>query len=505
MAGGSLLLIRNSLAHLAARSLSLAAGLITIPLVSITLGREPLGLVGVYISLQGMLALVDLGLPIAVNQEVSVLSTKTAAPQSRASLIRSLEVLCWTIAAAVMALGLAATGPLVYHWFNVGLIPHPTLELALALIFVAVAVRLPIAFYSNALFGMNRHFYPNFVTSVMAVIRVVAAVIALVTFEVGLIGFFVIQLIANILEVLLLAVGVWRRERWYSTWPRLRIIRELTPRVGLFFALSAAAAALAQIDKVILSKMLSLTDFGIYSAGYSLAAGLLALSYPVSNAAFPQMVRDIAEQRQSDLRRLVLSASEFTILLIVPISAVIIARPDIALEILFATHSFPKELEIILPIMIAGGIAFSFVTLPHMYIIASGRLRHLLLINLMMLPAFAGAIWAGAAMAGIWGAAIAFAAMCIVRVLAYWSALSITGTQSRVWRNAAGIAIAAIAGCVLVARYITLWELSLSGRITMLFISCAILAGMLALVLPDCRQRLRQVYSLVFEPRAHND
>jgi O-antigen/teichoic acid export membrane protein len=86
------LFIRNPIAHFTARILSLGAGLALIPLVTLTLGAEPLGLLSVYATLQGMLALFDLGLPVIVNRQLAILTGRNNSHDARAQLIRSLEV-----------------------------------------------------------------------------------------------------------------------------------------------------------------------------------------------------------------------------------------------------------------------------------------------------------------------------------------------------------------------------------------------------------------------------
>ena len=321
------------------------------------------------------------------------------------------------------------------------------------LIFVAVAIRFPVAFYSNVLFGQRRHFYPNMVTSTAAVARIAAAIVALVEFKVGIVGFFVIQLIANVGEVALLAAGAWWRNGWLSARPQRHLLRKLTPRLGSFFSISLAGAALAQIDKVLLSKMLPLSDFGIYVAGYTLAAGLVALSYPIGNAAFPQLTRDIVEGKSSAVTRMLTSAMELTILLVVPIASVIVARPDAALHILFVAHAFPMGLAQILPLMILGGLAQSLVTLPHMFGIAAGRLHRIFWINALLIVPFAVAIWFGARTFGLEGAAGAFALMSLVRLGAYWAAIRTGAGQERAWLRGMVSAGVAVPGALSARRY----------------------------------------------------
>ena len=494
------MLVRNSLAHLLARMSSLGAGLAIIPLIATTLGREPLGLVGVYVSLQGMLALFDLGLPIAVNQEVSILSTRPDGGPLRASLVRTLELPCWLIVGVLVAIGWAINGPLVHHWFIAEHMAAGTLELALHLIFVAVAIRFPVAFYSNVLFGQRRHFYPNIVTSTAAVARIAAAVVALVEFKVGIVGFFVIQLVANLGEVALLAAGAWWRDGWLRARPQRHLLRKLTARLGTYFSISLAGAALAQIDKVLLSKMLPLSDFGIYAAGYTLAAGLVALSYPIGNAAFPQLTRDIVEGKSSAVTRMLTSAMELTIFLVVPIASVIVARPDAALHILFVAHAFPVGLGQILPLMILGGLAQSLVTLPHMFGIAAGRLHRIFWINALLIVPFALAIWFGARTFGLEGAAGAFALMSLVRLGAYWAAIRTGAGQERAWLRGMVSAGVAVPGCLIGAAILTSLAWNPGTRIAMFIAGYAILAVAVASSLPACRQWLRQVSPWCLRP-----
>ena len=135
--------VHNSIAHFIARIFSLGAGLALIPLVALTLGAEPLGLLGIYATLQGMLALFDLGLPVIVNHQLALLTGRNSTLAARAQLIRSLEILFWSMAVAFLAIGLLIRDALSSAWLNAEVLPHSVVAASLLVIIASVTIRFP--------------------------------------------------------------------------------------------------------------------------------------------------------------------------------------------------------------------------------------------------------------------------------------------------------------------------------------------------------------------------
>ncbi len=350
-----------------------------------TLGTESLGVAGAYVTLQGMVGLFDLGLPMATNHQLAVLVNRRASPAEKAAFIRSVEILFWAMAVLFLMLGFFTHRWLAESWFKVEIISPTVVSTSLLLIVTAVAVRFPVAFYSNVLFGLDRHVYPNIVIAALAVLRTAIAVVALKEFGIGLIGFFIIQLVFNLAEVALLATGVWYRNNHRLAAPDWKQLRHIARTSSLLMAIALISVILAQADKIILSNRLSLADFGIYVAAYTLASGLIALSYPVGNTVFPQLSQNLDRRQHDAVARLVRLGSEMTILLVVPLGAVIVMQPRAALDLLFLVRPVPGELAGILPLMMLGGMAHAFVTLPHMFQISTGKPAILFWINLFFL------------------------------------------------------------------------------------------------------------------------
>lgn len=484
------MLARNSLAHLAARVVSLAAGFVNIPLVSATLGNEALGMVGLQTSLQAMLGLVDLGIPTVANRELAVLSGRGASWESQAVLIRSLETLLWGLAAAFFLCGLALIGPLSQTWLNVHDLPTPTVAASIGLIAAGVAVRFPIALYTNVCFGLGRHMFPNAVVSVAAVLRIAASTGALLVMHVGVVGFFAIQLLAGAAEVAALALGIWwRRDGWLRR-PHLGQLRRMIRHSAVLTGISVSAVGLSQVDKVILSKLLPLGEFGLYSAAYSLASGLLAFSYPICNSIFPALSRsfDQGDRQQSGV--LVRWGSELTMLLILPAGAAIVAQSQSAADLLFLVKQAAPDMVAILPAMMLGGMAQAFVTVPHFFQIATNRSSRVLWINIAFLPIYIALTYFATNRWGMQGGALSFLAFNLARLVVHWFLLVADRQGVKYWRRlpatVLGMTGISLAIAVLLGRMVD----GSAPRIIMLIVTVPILTILVGGLLPGLRGHL---------------
>jgi O-antigen/teichoic acid export membrane protein len=477
------------MAHFIARILSLGAGLALIPLVALTLGAEPLGLLGIYATLQGMLALFDLGLPVIVNRQLALLTVRNRSPAARAQLIRSLEVLFWGMAVVFLVTGLLIGDAFSSGWLNAEVLPHSVVATSLLAIIASVAIRFPVAFYTNVLFGLGRHIYPNAVVGLAAILRIAVAFVALTQFHVGIVGLFLTQLAVIVIEIGLLVAGVWTRESHWDVLPNLDSLTGLIGTAGILTGVSIAGVILAQIDKIILSKVLTLGEFGIYSASYTFAAGLLALSYPFGNAVFPSLTQSIDQSKPESSARLVRVATELSILTLVPLGTVIATQPKAVLEVLFFVRSFPPELAAILPLMVLGALAHSFVTVPHMFLFAKNRAIVALWINVLLIVPYVILLVLCLKLLGIWGGALAFAILNIVRLMVYWTAL-LRGETLAVWRPIPLLVVANVGVCLLAGWAAGLLPTHPPLDQFLAVVTWTALTGALVLVLPASRRRV---------------
>jgi O-antigen/teichoic acid export membrane protein len=353
----------------------------------------------------------------------------------------------------------------------------------------ASVVRCPAAYYANVLFAYERHVFPNVVMSASAILRMLMGIVALVWLNVGIVGFFVIQLIGGAIEIVCLAGGVWLMQpcRWVR--PRWHVLRDIGTTIGGLTLVSLTAVILSQIDKVILSKLLNLSDFGLYTAGYTLAMGLVALAYPVGNAVFPSLSRMMDTQDQK-VQSVIRSATELTVLLLVPVGAVLMMQSEPLLKLLFLIKSLPDALPVILPLLVLGGLAQGFVTLPHLFQTAAGRISIVVWINTGLVIPYAFGFFMLAGAFNVYGAALAFAVSNVARLLAHWAILLMNDNTRPLWRPSISITLATLTGGLAGAALAPAFGLQGNVQIAGALTSIVLIGVVMALALPYTRRRL---------------
>jgi O-antigen/teichoic acid export membrane protein len=292
---------RNVAAGFAGATWSALLSLAVVPFYLRYLGHEAFGLVGVLVTVQGLLAVLDAGLSQTMNREMAraLGADRTA---TTANLLRSMEYIYWIaalIAGCALALGSAA---IAGNWLHVEALPAETVRDTLILIGAVVACRLPVGLYIGALSGAQKLTTVNAVNAVAATLTSFGGVwLAAASGSVEVLMAW--QAVAGLLHALTLRTLAWR------------IPGKETPRRFDKAALSSVAAfgwgsalitllgiALTQTDKILLSRMLSLADFGYYAMAGSAAARMLQLvASPLFSAVFPHFSSLVASNRSSQL------------------------------------------------------------------------------------------------------------------------------------------------------------------------------------------------------------
>ena len=158
--------------------------------------------------------------------------------------------------------------------------------------------------YTSCLSGLQRQVLLNILISSFATLKGVGAVFVLTFISPTVITFFIWQLIVSIMSLLVISYSL------YSTLPKSdqptkfsfleiqKIWRYAFGMLGITFT----ALMLTQLDKVILSNILLLSDFGYYSLVGAVVASLYFFVTPVTTAYFPKFVALIESNEKVPLQ-----------------------------------------------------------------------------------------------------------------------------------------------------------------------------------------------------------
>lgn len=280
----------NIAANIVGTSITALAGLVAAPLVYRAFGAEAYGLVGVYLLLQGLMPLFDLGITPGLARaiawhrgrgEAGALPTLLRLAHLPLAVISIASVLIMVVAAPLIAEG----------WLLPRDMSAGEVKLALVLMALALALRLFGALNRSALMAMELQAKANLAQATAAIARTFGALGFAVATGTGVLGFLALQILVSAFD--------W----WWCA----RLLRPAMPAsatavdratlasharfaVGIA-GLSALWLLASQIDRLVLSKELALDEYGRFSLAVHLASVVALGVAAIHGAALPRLTR----------------------------------------------------------------------------------------------------------------------------------------------------------------------------------------------------------------------
>ena len=287
---------QNILANYLGNGWTAVMSLVFIPLYLHFLGIEAYGLVGMFVTLQAMFGLLDLGLGATLNRELARLNVQADKAGEMRQLLRTLEVIYWAVAALIGAVVLSLAPFLAHNWVHPEKLTPATVQQAFMIMGLALACQWPLAFYSGGLMGLQRQVSLNVINISTATLRGVGAVLLLWLVSPTIQAFFIWQVAVGALQTL--AVGWWLWRILPAGGPPARFHPQVLRGVWRFAAgmsgIAVMSVILINLDKIILSKLLTLEMFGYYTLAGVAAASLYRFIYPIVTAIYPRFTQLVA-------------------------------------------------------------------------------------------------------------------------------------------------------------------------------------------------------------------
>jgi O-antigen/teichoic acid export membrane protein len=313
-------LTANIAVNLGARVWSALMSFAFVPLYIRFMGIEGYGLIGLFVTLQAIFSLLDLGLGLTVNREMGRRGSGVEVRRDARSLLRTLEAVYWVIGAAI-GLTIALAAPLIARdWINIRTISLDEATRAIRLMGMAAFVRWPVALYLGALLGMQRQVAANAITAGGATLAGGGAVVVLWLVSPSTNAFFAWQIVAFGCQSAALRVAAWRGLALADHRPRISfgLLRASAGFSAGIMGITLLSLILTQLDKLLLTRLLPLEEFGYYTLAAGIAGLLTAAGAAVETAVFPMLTAAVAQGDHARERELYHKASQGLAVLLMP-------------------------------------------------------------------------------------------------------------------------------------------------------------------------------------------
>ena len=338
------------------------------------MGIESYGLIGIFVSLLALLAILDMGLSSTLSRQLARLSASEDAAQESRDLVRTMEFVYWGVA-VLIGLGFLALAPLIAHyWVKTQGIPPDTIQKAVLIMGLVVAFQWPASLYDGGLIGLQRQVLLNIVRVVMATVQHVGAVLVLWLVSPSILAYFTWQIFVSIFQTLLLAYFVWRSLP--ATRKRSSFQQQLLRKNWRFAAgmtsISIISTMLAQSDKIILSKLLSLRVFGYYMLAVNVGNALTYLIQPIFTAVYPRFCQLVLDGDEASLATLYHNSSKLASIIVLPAAFTLALFSKEILTLWVRDPEIVQHAFLLVSLTVMGTAMNSLMVLPYALQLAHG-------------------------------------------------------------------------------------------------------------------------------------
>jgi O-antigen/teichoic acid export membrane protein len=394
---------RNILASYASQIYVTLVGIVILPLYLKYMGAEAYGLVGFFTMLQAWFNLLDMGLTPTVARETARFRGGATDALSYRRLLRALQLIFFVVALVGGGSMFLFSGLIADGWLKVQTLPLAQVQLALQLMAVGVALRWMSGLYRGCISGSERLVWLGGFNAFVATLRFVGVLPVLIWVRHSPAVFFTYQLSVAVIELAGLAAKA------YGLFPAVPQGRQLgwspaslfTPiKPVLKFSLTIAFTSsvwvlVTQTDKLVLSKLLPLADYGYFTLAVLAASGVMMISGPISGALLPRMARLQAEGNEAGLISLYRNATQMVAVIAIPACLVLAFFAEQVLWVWTGDTQAATQAAPVLRLYALGNGFLSMAAFPYYLQFAKGDLKlHLngsVFFVVLLIPAL---IWA---------------------------------------------------------------------------------------------------------------
>lgn len=315
----------NASANFVGLGYATIVGVAILPLYLQYLGAEAFGLVGFFLVLQSWMHIFDLGMSPLLSRQTAQARGQGAGYLELRRLLRSLELTAFVVALIVVSALFGGSTWITDHWLNVSALETEIVNDCIVLMGAIIGLRFFASLYRSGVQGMEKQVRLNVANVLVVTLKFVGAFLLLkfVTREVT--DFFIYQLAVGVLECLILmamfyrSIPVDRKIGLSVSWSTLKPVLPFAS--GMAYT-AAIWVITTQLDKLVVSNVLQLAEYGYFSLAAIVAMGISQVGAPISQAILPRMTYLLSKSDEPGMVLLYRQATQAMAVIILPLTAI---------------------------------------------------------------------------------------------------------------------------------------------------------------------------------------
>lgn len=366
-----------------------AFGLLFLPVYMKMMGPEGYGLVSFFSVIQASFSLLDLGLSPTVSRETSKYKAKVTNDSEFIQVIGSIRGLFYIVATCGIIFLVTLIDFFSEKWLIYKTLNDSDVSFCLLVICFAVGVRWLSGYYRGILIGSEKINYLSVINIVFSFLKFPFVILVMYLLGASIIVFFVYQAFVIFVEFFILFF-ISRRGlpripvdlnilNWYSQWKKVAAF-------SLSIAITTAIwVVVTQLDKIILSGVLSLSDYGFFTLAVLISSGIMMVAGPIVTPLIPRLTSLIVTGELDSAKELYFRFTKISALLsIVPVIIMVGWGYDL-IFIWSNDHVIADKVTPMLKVYSIGYFVLVFSAFPGYYQSALGNMKYHLAGNILIL------------------------------------------------------------------------------------------------------------------------
>ncbi|MCK9372277.1 MAG: oligosaccharide flippase family protein [Sulfuricurvum sp.] len=356
-------------------------GIIVLPFYISEMGAEAYGLVGFFAMLQSWFNLLDLGLTPTIGRETARMRAGKYDNITYRRLFRSLNIIFVCVAVIGGVSLLILSGLIAEKWLHVERLSISEVSFALKIMIISIALRWMTGLYRGVVSGSEQFVWLSGFNVIIATLRFLIVFPVMWLFGATPTVFFSYQFIVAIIEFSGLLIKAKNLLPKLTSLQAGKIGWSIKPIKSIIgFSISIALTSgiwvlVTQTDKLIMSNLLTLENYGYFTLAVLVASGIMMITAPISSAIMPRMVKLEADGKYEELIRIY---RHLTQIVTVIAGSVAIILSSFTVQILYVWTGDRHIAEVAAPIMQLYAIGYGILAVaafPYYLQYAKGSLK----------------------------------------------------------------------------------------------------------------------------------
>ncbi|NBB19504.1 oligosaccharide flippase family protein [Runella sp. CRIBMP] len=352
---------------------SVLINLIFIPLYVDILGVESFGLITFYSTLSTSLSILDVGFSTAVTREIAIFESNSKIKIDRNNLIQSVEIIYWVFAFTVGIILLVSSDFIAREWLNTVTVDIDTISNCIKYMSIVLVFQFPISLYNGILIGISKQNQVALLSILYMTLKNAGVFLIIYFFNKDIELYFLLQAAVMFFTVLLFKRVIKsfiepNLEFRFSLSHINKIWKFITGMTGI----SLVTFFLTQIDKLIVSKTVSLENVGYYNLAFTVSGIISQGVVVIQSFLFPKFTELYTKLKSNELMTLYYKSCTWVSIIIFPISLQLIFYAKEILLFWTGNTILTHKTSLLMQVVTMGATFNALMWVPYFYLLSRG-------------------------------------------------------------------------------------------------------------------------------------